>query len=609
MFWNLFNKRGGNIVANFNYREEMKNIIQLLNDEMKKAFHQAGFQSDDIEVSMSRRSELCDFQCNSAFKIAKMVSMTPIEIANKVKEYLTESEITESTEIDGPGFINITLNDNFLKSRLKLMNESNNLGYEKTEKPESIIVDFGGANVAKALHVGHLRSAVIGESIKRMLRFKGHQVFGDIHLGDWGLQIGYVIEKLRLERPELEYFDITEHASYPTELPFDIVHLTKLYTEANELSKVDEGFKQKAANTTAELQKGNRALMALWKHILAVSKADLRSNYSKLGVEFDLWLGESDSQESIPLVIDKLVDQGLLVESEGVKVVYVEEKNDKKPMPPCILQKGNGAVLYATTDLATLHQRVVNYNPQKVIYVVDKRQGLHFEQVFRVARKSNIVTDDVKLDFIGFGTMNGQDGKPFKTRDGGVMLLEDLIVTLRDCVEKKLLEQNREYDECEIDQTALSVGVAALKFADLSNQPERDYVFDIDQFSSFEGKTGPYIQYAGVRSKSILKKLDEEGVFEGEFGIPQTDIERDLVFHLIMFESWVEMAISSLQPSKICDYVFELAQRFNRLYHDTHIISIAETKRKEQLKSLVSLTNRTLEMSLSLLGIDSLEKM
>jgi arginyl-tRNA synthetase len=582
-------------------------ILNSIKENVLKAFEQASYGKDNIEVSLSRRPELCDFQCNSALKMSGEYGVSPIEIAQKVADQLNANcSDTYVAVAVAPGFINISLTNQWLAKKLNAIADDPQLGYEHASQPKKIIVDFGGANVAKSLHVGHLRSAVIGESLIRILRFTGNEVLGDIHLGDWGLQIGLVIEMLRLSQPDLVYFEDSVLESYPDAPPFDIHQLTELYTNANIKSKEDPEFRAKAAESTAALQSGHRGYSALWKHIMNISVQDLKKNYGALGISFDLWLGESDSQAFIPTVLQWLENRKLLQASNGAKVVFVEEVSDNKPMPPCIIQKSNGAVLYGATDLATIYQRMRDYNPDEIIYVVDNRQTLHFEQVFRVAYKSKIVPPSTELNFIGFGTMNGVDGKPFKTRDGGVMSLSDLIHQLVEAASQRLGEQDEQKNN---QQISLAVGVGALKFGDLSNLPERDYVFDLNQFSSFEGKTGPYVQYALVRIASIKKKLKEQGVSLSPITTATSDTERKLMLKLAMFSAWVDFVASAYQPSKICDYAFDLSQTFNQFYHEVHILSEKDLMKQSSYHSLLTLTENVLRQCLWLLGIEGLEKM
>lgn len=587
--------------------KSMKESVAVL---MKEAFVKCGFEERFGEVSLSNRPDICDYQCNSAMQLAKILGKAPIEIAKQIAEGFVGHEAIV-VEAVMPGFINITIKKESLAGRLNEMSKEDKLGYEPVEPSKTIIIDYGGANVAKSLHVGHLRSAVIGESLKRIHKFGGHKVIGDIHLGDWGLQMGYVIEELRISNPELPYYDACDHDAYPVEAPFDIEGLTKLYTEANIRSKSDESFKEAARITTAELQQGKPGYVSLWKHILNISAEDLKKNYHNLNVDFDLWYGESDSQPYIPNVIEALEAKGILEESQGAKVVFVEEETDKKPLPPCIILKENGAVLYATTDLATIVQREKDYQPDEIIYVVDKRQGLHFEQVFRVARKATLVQPKTVFDFIGFGTMNGLDGKPFKTRDGGVMALGDLIDMLRTSVREKLDGADHGYTDEEKNDIAIKVGLAALKFGDLSNHPERDYVFDLHQFASFEGKTGPYIQYALVRMKSILKKCGcpTDGMISGTILSAKSDAEGDIQLHLSRFADTAQQALQEKAPYRLCEYSYELCKLFNRFYHETHIVDHADPVQKESWLALIGLMVRTGSVCMELLGMDVLEKM
>lgn len=589
--------------------KRMQTVKSMLNKIVKEGFVAARYDEAYAEVVLSSRPDLCDYQCSGALRLAKVLKMNPIEIASHIVKTLESNKdpLMDKVEVCPPGFINVTLSKVGLASVLNTMQSLPKLGYDGEVIKKRVIVDFGGANVAKSLHVGHLRSAVIGESIKRLYRYSGHEVIGDIHLGDWGLQMGYVIVMLREQAPQLSYFDPECVEDYPIEPPFDIAGLSALYTAANLRSKEDPDFKEAARQATAELQAGRKGYYALWQHILKVSVADLRSNYQALNVVFDLWLGESDSQIVIPTVLDRLETMGLLEESDGAKVVFVAEPSDKKTVPPCIMVKANGASLYGTTDLATIYQRVTDYQPNEIVYVVDKRQGLHFEQVFRVARKSGIAADAIELNFIGFGTMNGSDGKPFKTRDGGVMALEDLILLLRNTAKEKITLSGQNHSQAEMDHIAIQVGLAAMKFADLSNQAERDYVFDLNQFASFEGKTGPYIQYAVVRMSAILGKAEEivrEGVKEAK---TQTELElqKSLVnFHDVLLTATVEKA-----PHKLCEYAYDVAHLFNRFYHESRILDEPDLAQKKSWLSLIQLTKEVLSISLDLLGIDALEKM
>jgi arginyl-tRNA synthetase len=587
----------------------MTKFIKQLSQVVEDVFEQCGYDRTYGTVTVSNRPDLCQFQCNGALPAAKKYKQSPIEIANKVIEILKEKTIFKSVTTAGPGFINLIVDDTYLIDFLNALNSDNKYGCKHMVEPQTIMVDYGGANVAKPLHVGHLRSAIIGESIKRMGRFLGHQVIGDVHLGDWGLQIGMVISEVKRRQPNLPYFDQNFTGDYPTEAPFSIDELEDIYPAASQLAKTNAEAMEEARKATFELQKGHRGYMALWKHILNVSVADLKANYGNLNVEFDLWKGESDSQQYIDEVVAYLKNNGYTSESEGALIVDVSEETDTHTIPPFIVLKSDGASLYSTTDLATIWERVREYKPDEIIYVVDKRQGLHFEQVFRCAKKSKIASEELKLQFLGFGTMNGKDGKPFKTREGGVMRLQDLIEIIKDNVRDKLRD-NTGFSESETEEIARKVGLSALKYGDLSNQATKDYVFDIDRFSSFEGNTGPYILYTVVRIKSILRKAVEEGLTSSEKLLtPQSETERDLMLTLSKFNEVIEGSFLDKAPNRICEYIYDLSNLFNKFYHETKIISEEDTNKKASWIHLITLTKEVLETSLDLLGIETPDRM
>ena len=497
-----------------------------------------------------------------------------------------------------------------MQEYLKKMEEDSNLSVDRTEHPKTIILDYGGPNVAKPLHVGHLRSAIIGESIKRIGRFMGHRMIGDVHLGDWGLQMGLIITELKKRQPELPYFDESWQGDYPKEAPFTISELEEIYPAASQKSKEDEEYRQEALEATKKLQNGAPGYRALWEHILNVSVSDLKKNYEKLNVEFDLWKKESDAQPYIPEMVQRMKEEGYAYEDQGALVVDVKEDSDTKEVPPCILLKSDGASLYTTTDLATIVERMKLFHPQEILYIVDKRQEMHFTQVFRCARKTGLVPEDTGLRFLGFGTMNGRDGKPFKTREGGVMRLETLIGEITEEMYKKILE-NHEADPQEARKTAQIVGLAAIKYGDLSNQASKDYVFDVDRFTSFEGNTGPYILYTIVRIKSILAKYREMGneVGDGEILAPAGETEKALALSLCGFNSAVSQAYAEAAPHKICSYIYELSNAFNRFYHETKILTEEDKRQQAGWISLLELTRRVLETSIDLLGFSAPERM
>lgn len=590
----------------------MKKILDLISEEMKNAFEAAGYSRELGRVTVSNRPDLCEFQCNGAMAGAKQYKKAPIMIANEVAEKLSDSTVFEKVEAVAPGFLNLVLKSEFVGEYVKNMRGEAKYGLEEAEKPLEIVIDYGGPNVAKPLHIGHLRSAIIGESVKRISRYVGHHVTGDVHLGDWGLQMGLIIAELEIRNPELPYFDESFEGEYPEEAPFTIAELEKIYPFASGKSKEDEAFRAKALEATKQLQSGRRGYRALWKHIMAVSVADLKKNYEKLGVAFELWYGESDADPYIPQMVEDMKNGGFAYASEGALVVDVKQDTDKKEMPPCMILKSDGAALYETTDLATIRQRVQDFNPDAILYVADKRQELHFEQVFRCARKTGLLRDDVALKFIGFGTMNGSDGKPFKTRDGGVMRLENLIAEVEDEMLKKIMD-NREIDETSAKQTANMIALAALKYGDLSNQASKDYIFDIDRFTSFEGDTGPYILYTIVRIKSILARYKENGgnlenVFS-QIQAPVNESEKQLMLELAKFNASIEAAYEETAPHKICAYIYDLANAFNHFYHETKILTEEDENKKAGWIALLVLTRDVLETCIDLLGFSAPERM
>lgn len=531
-------------------------------------------------------------------------------IANEVVAILEKSHLFESVEAVNPGFINMKLNRAFVADYLKEMAADEHLSIAQAENPKTLMIDYGGPNVAKPLHVGHLRSAIIGESIKRMGRAVGHKVIGDVHLGDWGLQMGLIITELRKRKPELVYFQDDYEGEYPEEAPFTISELEEIYPAASGKSKEDEAYKAEALEATHQLQLGKRGYRAIWNHILNVSVTDLKNNYRKLNVDFDLWNGESSVQDYIAPMVQKLRDEGLAYEDQGAVIVDVKEETDTKEVPPCMILKSDGSALYATTDLATIVERMEKYNPDEILYVVDKRQEMHFVQVFRCARKAGMVKEDTKLSFLGFGTMNGKDGKPFKTRDGGVMRLETLIHDINEEMYKKIVD-NRNVQEEDARSTAQIVGLSAIKYGDLSNQASKDYVFDVDRFTSFEGNTGPYILYTIVRIKSILNRyMSEGGTLDGKVILPAAnDSEKDLMLNLAQFGQMVENAFEEKAPHKICAYIYELANNFNRFYHETKIMSEENKEQQSSWIAVLMLAKAVLEKSIDMLGFSAPDRM
>lgn len=593
----------------------MKTLLELITIEMKEAFEAAGYDAAFAKVTLSNRPDLCEYQCNGAMAAAKTYKKAPIMIANDVVAGLQEKDCFEIAEAVNPGFINLKVKPSFAAAFLNEMAASEKLGVEEMETPKTIMVDYGGPNVAKPLHVGHLRSAIIGESVKRILRYKGNKVIGDIHLGDWGYQMGLIITELQKRKPELPYFDENFTGEYPKEAPFTISELEDIYPTASKKSKEDEAFREAAMEATSQLQAGRRGYRALLAHILDVSVTDLKKNYDNLNVSFELWKGESDAQPYIPDMVQMMKDKGFAYMSEGALVVDVKEDTDTKEIPPCIILKSDGASLYSTTDLATIVMRMQDYNPDAIIYLTDQRQSMHFVQVFRCARKTGLVGPDVELTHIGFGTMNGKDGKPFKTRDGGVMRLEYLLDEINEEMLKKITENQKEKENLDISeeeakQTAKTVALAAVKYGDLSNQASKDYCFDIERFTSFEGNTGPYILYTIVRIKSILKK------YTAKNSLPDAPIlgahsasEKNLMLVLSRFNAMMENAYEEKAPHKICAYIYELANAFNGFYHETKILSEEDFKVQASYIGLLVLTKNILETCIDVLGFSAPDRM
>lgn len=589
----------------------VKKILDLIAAEMKSAFAACGYDEAYAKAVLSNRPDLCEYQCNGAMAAAKAYKKKPIDIANDVVAKLEGAEMFSEIHAVMPGFINLRLDPQYLADYMNSMQKADKLGVEEIGRGETIIVDYGGANVAKPLHVGHLRSAVIGESIKRMGDFLGYIMIGDVHLGDWGLQMGLIIEELRDRKPDLVYFDESYTGEYPEEAPFTISELEDIYPTASGKSKVDEAFKERAQNATFRLQNGYKPFMAIWKHIMAVSLADLKKNYDNLNVHFELWKGESDAQPYIPWLIQDLQDKGLAYESQGALVVDIAEPADTKELPPCIVRKSDGAALYATSDLGTIIEREKDFRPAKYIYITDKRQELHFTQVFRVAKKAGYVRPDVPMIHIGFGTMNGKDGKPFKTRDGGVMRLEHLIADIDAAVYERIME-NRTVSEEEAKETAKIVGLAALKYGDLSNQASKDYVFDIDRFVSFEGNTGPYILYTIVRIKSILGKYEAaNNRYDGTPVIlpAASDAEKALMLELSKYNDVMETSFAETAPHRICQYIYDLSNAFNSFYHDTRILAQEDKAQQASWIQLITLVKDVLTNCIHVLGFDAPERM
>ena len=582
----------------------MEKILNIITAKMQQAFADAGYDASFGRVTVSNRPDLCEYQCNGALAAAKQYKCAPIQIANAVVAQLDAADYS-MVEAVMPGFINLKLSGSFLATYLEQMRTAPSFGAEMIGAGKTAVVDYGGANVAKPLHIGHLRPAIIGESLKRLHKYLGYNTIGDVHLGDWGLQMGLIIAELNERQPDLPYFDPDFTGAYPTESPFTLTELEELYPTAS-AKKKDPAFAEKAHVATYELQQGRRGYRAIWDHIMGVSLPDLRRIYGILDVHFEKWLGESDADPYIPGMIQDLKEKGLAVPSEGALVIPVMEETDKKEIPPCILVKSDGSAIYATTDLATMVQRMQDWAPDKMLYVTDKRQNLHFEQVFRAAKKGGLVAAETELEHVGHGTMNGADGKPFKTRDGGVLRLEQLIKDMTDFVRAKVVE-NKIVSDDEVEATTAKIALAALKYGDLSNQPTKDYNFDLERFAAFEGNTGPYILYTIVRIKSILAKY---GAWEHlPMAVPANVYAKDLMLAITKFSPTLENALRTSSPNLICAYIYELAGCVNKFYHETRILGEENEELKAGYISLIGLAKNILETCIHILGFSAPEKM
>lgn len=590
----------------------MKSITSILTEIVSSAFESCGYERSLGAVTVSDRPDMCQFQCNGSFAGAKLYHKAPIIIAEEVAAKLSDDATFSKVEAVKPAFINLTLSDEYLASLCRSIAADEHLGIAQAEKPHTIIIDYGGPNIAKALHIGHLRSAVIGEALKRLAKCCGHKVIGDIHMGDWGMPMGLVIAELSERYPDWKCFsdDFDPKADSVPEIDVDL--LGEVYPIASKKSKEDtddgRAFKEKAHTITLQLQSRKAGYYALWQEIIRASVEDLKKSYSKLGTEFDLWYGESNADDDIPELLSILTEKELMFESNGAMVVDVAEESDKAPMPPVLIKKTDGSVLYDTTDLATIIQRMRDFDPDCIWYVVDKRQSLHFEQCFRCSRKAGIVGDDTSLEFLGFGTMNGSDGKPFKTRDGGVMQLSMLLDTAFEAAKERIQSDNFSSPE-EVDDTAQKLAVASIKFGDLINHRSKDYVFDLDKFLSAEGKTGAYILYTVTRISSVLRKLGIDDNENIETGSIYTDAERELMLCIALTGEAFNKALSERAPNYICENAYQLAVLFSKFYHDNHILSESDKEKQAAWISLCRLVKKLIIKHLDVLAIEPVDKM
>ncbi len=586
----------------------MKTITSTLSEIVAKAFEECGYDSKLGNVIVSDRLDLCQFQCNGAFAGAKLYRKAPIIIAKEVAEVLSKNPIFAKAEAVNPAFINLTVTDEYLASYCDTIANDEHLGIPQVEKETTVVIDYGGPNVAKPLHIGHLRSAVIGEALKRLARSSGMKVIGDVHLGDWGMPMGLVIAELMERNPDWKCFSEDFDADKDKAPTLDVNELNEIYPYASAKSKQDEAFKEKAHTITAQLQARKPGYYALWQEIIRASVEDLKKSYSKLSVDFDYWYGESDADDYIAPLLQVLESKGLMYESDGAMIVDVAEESDKAPMPPVLIKKTDGSVLYDTTDLATIIQREEDFKPDSIWYVVDKRQALHFEQCFRCARKAGLVSDDTTLEHLGFGTMNGSDGKPYKTRDGGVMQLSMLLSTAYDAALQRIGRENFDSED-EVKATAQKLAVACIKFGDLINHRSKDYIFDLDKFLSAEGKTGAYLLYMVTRIASVLRKLGISD--EGDIKIERiyTDSERELMLAIALTGEAFSHAVTERAPNYICENAYGLAVAFSKFYHDNHIASEEDEEKKSAWVNLLKLVKKLIVKHLDILAIEPVERM
>lgn len=580
-------------------------FIKILEKDLKTIIKKAGYDIEYVTLSVSNRPDLGEYQINDAMKLAKQYGVNPREIATNIVNELTSDDRFTNVNIAGAGFINISISNAYL---IQCMNEMikdvyNNIDLQENKR---IMLDYGGANVAKALHVGHLRSANIGEALKRLAKTLGNETIADAHLGDWGRPIGLVMLELKKRNPELVYFDESYDGEYPSESPVTNDDLMELYPVASIKAKEDESYMEEAREITAKFQSGEKGLMALWHHIMYVSKTDIKRIYDKLNTTFEIWNGESDADKYVPELVSYLEKNNLVKESQGAKIIEIKEENDDHEIPPLLLVKSNGSSSYETTDLACVLERVKKYNPDEIWYLTDARQALHFEQVFRAARKAEIVNDDTKLEFIPFGTMNGSDGKPFKTRDGGVMKLEDLLnLSIEEC-EKKILPNIVGEERNQIAET---VGIAAVKYADLIPFRGTDYIFDISKFSDLEGKTGPYLLYSTIRMKSLLNKANDANLSFSDIKNIKNEHDRDIMLNLLNLPLALTKSYESKSLNEIADYIYKLTSSYNKFYSENRVLDESDLDIRTSWLALTKLVLDTNLMLLDILGIACPNKM
>ena len=586
-------------------------LQQQLTDLFGQAFVAVGLDASPGMVAVSQRPELADYQCNGALSAAKEAQANPRDLANAVVSHIDAPDLIASLEIAGPGFINIRVTDSVLAAATASMAASERLGVDGVREPLTVVVDYGGPNMSKALHVGHLRAAIIGESIKRLFAFAGHTTIGDIHMGDWGMPIGQLIVELQDRQPDLAYFDTEYEGTYPEDSPVTLEDLSEMYPVITQRCADDPDVAERARVATFELQNGRTGYLALWQHFHDVSVAEQKKDFEALGVHFDVWYGESTVNDRLEPMVNRALAEGIARESDGAVIVDVAEPGDKKELPPLLLTRSDSSYLYSTTDLSTLEMRVRDMDMDLALYVVDARQSLHFQQVFRAAKKMGILVRPVEAEHLGFGTVNDTHGKPFKTREGGVLRLGDLISLVTNAARQRLDDAHiaEGYPPEEREEIARKVGLAALKFGDLSNHRTSNYVFDLERFSAFEGKTGPYLQYSAVRIKSILRRAGEQRLVVGPIIAPTVGQERGLMLRLVRLPEVVQRAVDLRAPNVLAEYTYDVATDFSRFYEHCHILSEEDPATQASWLGLVSLTLAVLTQLLDLLGIEIPDRM
>jgi arginyl-tRNA synthetase len=584
-------------------------LLSELSRIVGEAFATEGVEPSYGGVVVSQRPELAQFQANGAMAAAKVAGLNPRDLAQRIADRLAVHPTLARSEVAGPGFINLVVADEALAAAAQRTVDDPRLGLGEVEA-QTVLVDYGGPNVAKAMHVGHLRATIIGDCLARLFALRGNKVIRDPHFGDWGLQMGLVIAEIEQRQPGLPYFDETWNSLYPTESPVTLTDLQEIYPATAARAETDPEWAERARQITVDLQQGRPGYLALWRHMKRASEESQRADFARLGVEFDLWYGESDVAKRLEPLVARLKSEGIAEESRGALIVRVDEPGDKRELPPLILETSVGGYLYSTTDLATIELRR-DLGAELLLYVVDARQSDHFELVFRAARKAGIAPDWMTLEHIRFGTMNGKDGKPFKTRAGGVVTLSDVIDLVENAARTRLAEADiaQEYPPAERERIAHLVGVAALKFGDLINNRASDYVFDIDRFSSFEGKTGPYLQYGAVRIRSIQRRAAERGLEPGPILAPSVDAERNLILELTRFPDVIDRTAELRAPNHLAEFAYSLAAVWNRFYDACHILDEPDSRRQASWLALADLTLRTLSTSLDILGIDVPDRM